>query len=380
MNSEIQYSSPNLRNITIQTTTECNIGCKYCYVNASQEKSYKLRLEDAIRIFDEITLYQSKSQHNIEIKVVFHGGEPLLLGCDFYDKLFTHIANLQLNNSKIKFSLSFQSNITLLDRKFCQLFKDYNVSIGTSLDGSEHIHNYNRRGGKYRNNHAVVMEKIDLAREYGIKVGAICTVTKDKLDCASEIFEFFEDYHLDFKTNKVFSGGRAASNNEELMVSELEYSEFLVNLFDVWYDRPPVINVDNLVEIIGILLKGRNMGGCTRTNCSQQLLTISSMGNCYTCGRMGGVNEFVLGNILKVGMEKIASSEVLKLLSQRSPDKIIQCSSCDLLDICNSGCMYDAYLSNGTIFSPDGNCDGFRRVCTHIKNRMVHDILSINKR
>lgn len=305
------------------------------------------------------------------VSITFHGGEPLLLGHKFFREVLAYLETLDDTQRKDKFSLAVQTNLTLLDQEYCDIFKQYNVNISTSIDGPEWLHN------KYRENHATVMRNVYLARRNGLKVGAICIITADKLPYAQDIFDFFCEHKINFKTNPPFIHGQAYKNREIVSVSVSEYSLFLENLFDIWYSSKPKVIIENLFEMINIVLKGAGAGSCANSNCSAKHVTITSDGDCYTCGRTTGNPKFCYGNIIHTSFINMANSSTLQYLTDRVPDNIETCSRCTFKYVCFSGCMYEAYLLHGTIYSPDRNCEAFKVLYTHIHNRIEADLVKI---
>jgi uncharacterized protein len=95
----------------------------------------------AIRIKKHCKENETKS-----ISLVFHGGEPLLVGKDYFRKII-EIFNFSLEEIIVNYAV--QTNGTLIDDEWCQLFKEFNIHIGVSLDGPEKLQNKYR---VYHNN------------------------------------------------------------------------------------------------------------------------------------------------------------------------------------------------------------------------------------
>lgn len=370
-------NEPPFNLLTVQTTSACNLKCSYCYQNDESFKSpAKITFEIFKRTIDSLIEYQLSINSTEPISITFHGGEPLLLGHEFFSDVLSYIDKLDNTRLKDRFSLAVQTNLTLLDQEYCDIFKYYNVGISTSIDGPEWLHN-KHRGSEVGNNHATVMKNVYLARENDLKVGAICIITADKLPYVQEIFDFFSEHKINFKTNPPFLHGQARKNQDIIGVSTQEYASFLKNLFDIWYTSKPTVMIENLFEMINIVLKGAGSGSCVNSNCSTKHITITPNGDCYTCGRTTGNPNFCFGNIMNINFSDIANTSTFRHINSRVPDKIDICSNCTFKYICFSGCMYEAYSLYGTIYSPDRNCDAFKTVYTHIHNKIKDDLLKI---
>ena len=140
----------------------CNSSCSYCY-NAKSDNGFmsKETLKGAVAFINRITTEQQKTKTDI----TFHGGEPLLPGIGFYRFALPYLHE----NIASEVKPGIQSNLWLLDQNFCSLFRQYNVSIGTSLDGPQEINDVQRCNGYFEK----TMQGIQLAREHNLSGGCI---------------------------------------------------------------------------------------------------------------------------------------------------------------------------------------------------------------
>lgn len=367
---------PTFDAVTIQATPLCNLMCRYCYLGHSAPQPHHVGFIPVglvKKVFADLVNYHKENNINTGISVTFHGGEPLLLGHVFFKESLEFLKTLSETHN-IPIRKNIQTNLTLLDDTFCSIFKEHNMSVSTSIDGPEDLHDRYRvsnSGGT----HALVMEKVALAKSYKLNVGAICTVTKDKLTEAKRIHYFFLENDIGYKTNSLCMQGGAMVNWRDLRASLNEFAGFFCELFDLWYDGPPSLMIQNMIEVMRLVLEGAEYGGsCSNTNCAYRQFTIAHNGDCTPCGRTVGVPEFSLGNMWKDDFFAIAKSPVFNTLSKRIPDSIDECTKCDLKDVCYSGCMYDAFLEHGTIFAPGGDCEAYRNMFNHVRDRILTDV------
>ena len=77
-----------------------------------------------------------------DIYIVFHGGEPLLVG---EDRLLEYI-NIVNDKMKglVRVHYSVQTNGTLITERFIKKANIYGLKFSLSLDGPQHIHDKNR--------------------------------------------------------------------------------------------------------------------------------------------------------------------------------------------------------------------------------------------
>ncbi|MBI5190640.1 MAG: radical SAM protein [Nitrospirae bacterium] len=371
---------PSLNFITIQTTLNCNLRCNYCYHDDNNLSSNnKIDLIMSKEIIEKIVSYRKHNDMNGAINITFHGGEPLLLGHKYYDKLLSYITKLSAVENQ-SFDIAIQTNLTLLDEEYAILFSEHSVSLSTSIDGPKNLHNKNR-ATPGKDIHSIVLNNVSLARAHGLKLGAICIITKDKLNYVNEIYDFFSEINMNFKTNPIFYHGRALKNRETLETTIDEYTDFLIKLFDTWYyDKNQEVMVENLFQMMTLVLKGSGYGSCYNSNCSTKHLTIVPNGDCYTCGRTTTNDLFKLGNISSENFQDIYDLGRFDKFIRRVPGNIPDCSICDIKLKCFSGCMYEAFLNFGTIYAPDNNCNGFKKIYQHVYNAVKLDIDALTNR
>jgi len=118
------------------------------------------------------------------LEITFHGGEPLVPGIQFY-RMALPLLRQGLAPRRVRFAM--QSNLWLLTNELCDLFRDYGVSLGTSLAGPESINDAQRGQGYFHR----TLTGIERARAHGLDVGCICTFTAQSAPHAQEIFDFF---------------------------------------------------------------------------------------------------------------------------------------------------------------------------------------------
>ena len=105
--------------LVVKVTHLCNLKCDYCfYLNKNYISSSSESLD--INRFKEILLKTSKISENINI--VFHGGEPLLMPIEYYNKVLDYQQTLEKDFS-VKFLNSIQSNGTILSKQIVTLLK-----------------------------------------------------------------------------------------------------------------------------------------------------------------------------------------------------------------------------------------------------------------
>lgn len=173
------------RLLVLQPTPFCNIDCSYCYLPARDERS-RMTVETvgavAQRLLDDGLVGD-------ELAVVWHAGEPLAVPPAFYEAAFAALA--QRLGPRTELQHCIQTNATLIDDRWCDLFVRHRVKIGISIDGPADLHDRHRRTRHGRGTHAQVMHGVARLRAHGIPFHAIAVVTAATLPQAEAFAQFF---------------------------------------------------------------------------------------------------------------------------------------------------------------------------------------------
>jgi uncharacterized protein len=357
----------NTLTVIVKPTNQCNLSCKYCYAKKENPES----MDD--RTLENLTRQLSVSDKD-GFSIIWHGGEPLLMGLDF----FRRALELQKFYGKDKyFRNSLQTNATLIDDKVLDFCEEKGVSIGTSLDGPEPINDETRvypdGSGTFRN----IYRGIELIRERNkglhgkmIGGGAIVVLNRRNIGRIDEIFDFFRREKIHMKVNPLVKSGNTPN---DLGISPQEYGNALVQLFDRWfYQTEFTISVEPLNEILGNLLTENPISCNFGTGCKDRILSIGSNGDVYPCGRFDGVNEFRIGNINEDNLMEILMKKQQNPYSRDS--KQASCKKCDYQKICNGGCMYSGYMKRGEIEDKDFYCPSYKILFSHLSKALKSEL------
>lgn len=155
--------------VMIIPTLDCPSNCEYCW--GSKKGSGMMEIEIIEQIVNWLDGFRDDYVH-----FTFHGGEPLLVGYDFYKKALPMLKNATTHKEA---GFSLQSNLWLIDEKLAKLFAEYNVAISTSIDGPPLEINDHQRGKGYFDK---TMKGYKIATDNGVRVSFICTFTSYSKD------------------------------------------------------------------------------------------------------------------------------------------------------------------------------------------------------
>ncbi len=173
----------------IQPTAFCNLDCSYCYVPDRQDSS-RLPISLLDNLLHVVNDSKPVATHQ-DLTILWHSGEPLAAGLDFYRTAFASIDRILSDRWNVRHSI--QTNGTIVNDTWCEFFCEHQISIGVSLDGPEPIHDANRTTRAGRGSFARVMRGIERLRAHDIDVSVLCVLTSDSIGHPHELFHFFVD-------------------------------------------------------------------------------------------------------------------------------------------------------------------------------------------
>jgi uncharacterized protein len=345
-------------NILLIGTSKCNLACRYCY--CGHEQMQTMDVDGFITIFNKLDRYFAP---NVELHLIFHGGEPLLLGKSFYRKVFFF-----LNEQRRAFHTSIQTNLTLLDEEFMSILAANNCTVGTSIDGSKLMHDTNRIYKDGSGSYDDVLQAVNaLGAAQAPFGGFVVTLNDTNIASAENLYDSlrcFRDASIGFSI--VFKSTDAS----EIILDSEQLGAFLVDLFDIWVHDDSPLQLTFFENIIRNCLGTNLCPECTFSKqCADNFLAINALGDVFACCDFEGMQKYSYGNILNSDFQDIWESPVRHALLGRLSSYNIsrECHECEHFDICNSGCM--AKTTRG--FSDrDCYCAAYRMLFSHIRGQL----------
>ena len=321
-------------NLLMIPTNYCNMKCRYCFFDKKTKPQKYMSLSMVEHIMN-ITL-----PFYDEISFIWHGGEPLSMGIDFYKSVFD-IQENHKRNLNVKIKNSVQSNLTLLNEEFATFLTNHNFGLGGSYDG---INNELTRGNSEK-----ILRGKSIFENAGGHCGLIFVASKLNIETFIDSYIWFKTQHLDFRINPYIG------TDTELMLDYAYYTQKLIDLFDYWaFDTNTDISINTYEWIIDyILLQKKQV--CSYTSCLGKWASIDYNGTIKPCNRMFS-DEYSYGNVLEYKcFNQAFESKGFKNLIIQSIHRREKCKECQLFDYCSGGCNYIAMAENGGIENNMGN-------------------------
>jgi uncharacterized protein len=185
------------RQFVLKTHSRCDLACDHCYIYEHADQSWLGRPRALAQSTAESVarrIAQHAAEHRLpDIHLVLHGGEPLLLGHRRTRQLLATLTGA-VDPTITRLDLRIHTNGLLLDEEYCDLFSEYRVSVGVSLDGDRTSHDRHRRHRDGRGSHEQVLSALALLRRpryRDLYAGLLCTIdlANDPIDVYRALIE-----------------------------------------------------------------------------------------------------------------------------------------------------------------------------------------------
>lgn len=340
----------------------CNMRCQYCFYCDEAKK----RTLDSLGHMSPQTMHQiadkAMEYADGECTFAFQGGEPTLVGLEFFKDLSNYISG-HLNPKHICVQYAVQTNGYELNEEWAQWLAAHHVLVGVSLDGPRDIHNQYRLDHQGRGTFDQVMKSIHLLKKYRVDFNILTVVSSANARKGQQIYNFFKKQGFVFQQYiECLDPIGELQGGHKYSLTPQKYEVFLKNIFDCWYrDMKAGEYVYNrYFENLMMILSGQYPEGCNmRGVCSPQWV-IEADGSVYPCD-FYALDQWKLGNILENSfeeMEKARQNSGFVVWSQQQPE---QCKTCKWLPLCRNGCRRhrEPVTKNST---------GINYFCTAYKN------------
>jgi uncharacterized protein len=369
----------------------CNLDCKYCFY---LEKEKLFPANENFKMSDDVleayVRQYIEAQDAPEVSFAWQGGEPTLMGVDFFRKV-VELQKRYANGKVIHNAL--QTNGTLLDDEWCEFLAANRFLIGLSVDGPAELHDIYRVDKKQAPTFDRVMRGLDFLKKHGVEFNTLTVVNRRNSKKPLEVYHFLKEIgsgfiqfiplverdadpaaqalNLDLAAPAVNPRADEAARVTEWTVRPIDYGNFLVTIFDEWV-RTDVGRV--FVQIFDVALgiwAGAGSSLCVFSEKCGAAAALEHNGDLYSCDHYV-YPRFKLGNVLNTTLrDMINSPEQEKFGSDKADLLPRYCRECDVRFACNGECPKHRFAR-----TPHGEsglnylCGAYKKFFTHIDEPM----------
>ena len=361
----------------------CNLDCAYCFYLRKEDlyKGASFRMSD--ETLESYTRQYIESQRIPEVQFAWQGGEPTLMGLDFFRRAVT----LQKNYRKpgMRIANALQTNGALLDEEWCRFFAEHRFLIGVSLDGPREAHDQYRKDKGGAPTFDRVLRAVALLQKHKVDFNILTCVSAANVHQPQAVYRFLRDQigaqfiqFIPIVERENETGFQEGTTLSSRSITGKQYGDFLIAVFDEWV-RNDVGKI--FVQIFDTAL-GRWLGApgglCVFQETCGLALAMEHNGDVYSCDHFVEPAH-LLGNLLEEPLTELAGSPAQKQFGLAKRQSLPRyCRECSFLFACNGGCPKDR-----TDLTPDGEpglnhlCVGFKSFFSYVDApmRLMADLL-----
>lgn len=355
------------------TGARCNLDCGYCFY-LKKEQLYpgsRFRMTDEVLDAWLSGLARAYAAEPV-LPVAWQGGEPTLMGLDFFRRATARVRGLLRPGQRA--ALSLQTNGLLLDEEWATFLREEGYLVGLSIDGPAPLHDAWRTDRAGRGSHAAVERAARLLLAAGVDTNAMVTVHRANQDHAVEIYTYLvEDLGFRYIQHiPIVEPEHPAST-----VSAEGWGRFLIATFDRWVRHDVGRVYFPSFEAALAAWLGLQPAMCVFRETCGDALALEHNGDLYPCDHYVAPDHR-LGNILETPLETLAHAPAQRRFGAAKADLPGQCRRCEVRFACQGECP-----KNRVLETPEGEaglnwlCVGYKAFFTHIDRpmRLLADLL-----
>jgi uncharacterized protein len=397
-----QRAKANFHLLAKPTGAICNLDCKYCFFLSKEMLYPGSRFRMADELLETYIRQLLESQPGPEVILGWQGGEPTLMGLDFFERSIALVEQYKRPGQQVAYTI--QTNGTILNDAWCAFFKTHKFLVGLSVDGPQELHDAYRVDKGGRGSFDEVMRGWRCLNAHGVDVNILCTVHAANADHPLEVYHFFRD---ELKTEFIqlipiiervtpqmlpvanMGWGERGSDPRPLFLLEgnqvtdrsvtaEQWGSFLIGIFDEWVTRDVGKIYVQMFDAALASWVGAPPSMCIFTETCGSALALEHNGDVYSCDHFVEP-KYLLGNIQQTHMLELVTSEQQRQFGLAKRDTLpTYCRECSVRFACHGECPKNRFIS-----TPDGEpglnylCAGYMAFFTHIDRpmRLMADLL-----
>jgi uncharacterized protein len=368
------------REFVLKMHSRCNLACDHCYVYEMADQTWRSRPAKMSHSIVDVTaerIAEHASRHALSyVKVVFHGGEPLLAGHDVIAGATASIRDALPLGTVVDFGV--QTNGVLLSEDVLRTFLAHRIQVSVSIDGGAADHDRHRHHANGRGSHAAVaasVQRLAYSPYREIFAGLLCTVDldNDPIRTYEALLEFVPPA-LDFLLPHGNWTHPPPRRDEGQLATP--YAEWLIQVFDRWYTSPRrETRIRLFEEIISLILGGPSRSevvgltpvGLLVVDTDGSIEQVDSLKSAYDGAADTGLH--VLDDSFDAALSHpgIAARQIgVAALSNT-------CKACVVRDVCGGGFYAHRYRAGEGYRNPSVYCPDLLHLIQHIQRHVQRD-------
>lgn len=361
-----------IKGLVVKIVQRCNLNCSYCYMYQHADQSWRQRPpfmseETFGHLLTRIEEYCDRRPGR-EMNLTFHGGEPMLIGPQRFDRL----VGMAVEKLKDRVSLGMQTNGTLVNDEWIEVLKRHNLRVGVSLDGPPEIHDLARVDHAGRGSYSQVVQGLRKLQENRVFSSILTVINPGQ--SGLEIYRHIRSLgvkNMNFLLPDVTHDSRSQFYPDS---GATPISDYLIPIFDAWFDEDDPNVVIRLFNSILTYLMGGSADFEGIGNHCENYLVIDTDGNIQANDALkvcdDGISESGL-NVARHGLDDLhLGLPLVNRLVHEGLPLSAQCRACPERDVCGGGAVTTRYAKVNGFDNPSVWCGDMLELLAHIRARV----------
>ena len=343
----VRLSGPTAFNIMLKPAGSlCNLNCEYCYYLDKSEiyGGHEPRMTD--RMLEHFIKEYIQANEVNEVTFNWHGGEPLVMGLDFYRKAMEY--ERKYADGK-KICNTIQTNGILLNEDWCKFLRDNDFLVGVSVDGPEDVHDRYRRDKGGRPTFAKVIRGVEQLYRYGVQYNTMTTVNKASEGRGMDVYRFLKAIgsrymqfmpvveHID-PDGRIADPAAPAAVIAPWSVGSEAYGNFLCDIFDHWVCNDVGRYFVGQFDAALASWCGVQPGICAYSETCGGNSVVEHNGDLYPCDHFV-YPHYKVGNLMDSSLKDLMnSSEQIRFGVSKRNGLPLKCIRCKWFFACHGEC------------------------------------------
>jgi serine-type anaerobic sulfatase-maturating enzyme len=315
----------------------CNLDCRYCYYTMKPRELYP-GVRDFRMTEETLETYTRQYMDAMPVRVEFgwQGGEPLLRGKEFFRKAIE--LQKQFTREGQTVSNAMQTNGTLLDDEWCELFAENGFLVGISLDGPPQWHDAFRRDREDNPSFHRAWAGVELLRKHGVEYNVLVTLNSANAPHVGDIYRYFTNRGVQYlQFIPILERKGDTDEPTEFSCTSEHFARFMLEVFEQWASRDVGRVSERFIDnVLHSLIYGKASMCCYSDRCANAHV-LEFNGDLYACDHFV-YEEWKLGNIHDTPLAELVCSPRLEEFAALKLELPDLCRDCEYLDLCRGGC------------------------------------------
>lgn len=350
----------------------CNLDCSYCFFLEKESLYPGDRFRMAEPVMETYIRQIIESQVGSEITIAWQGGEPTLMGVDFFRRAVAFAEECAGPARTLHHTI--QTNGTLLTDEWCAFLREKQFLVGISIDGPPALHDEYRVDKQGRPSSDRVLAGLERLTRAGVEWNVLCTVHAANQDAPLDVYRYFRDQLGASFVQFIPIVERVDETSLELTARSVDpeaWGRFLVTVFDEWV-RHDVGDV--FVQMFDAALAswyGAPAALCIFGETCGNAVALEHNGDLYSCDHFVDPDH-LLGNIMDTHMVDLLAAPAQREFGTAKRDSLpAQCRECAVLFACRGECPKNRVQRTATGEAGLNHlCAGYLAFFTHIDGVM----------